>query len=250
MSPPRAKSDVKRYGRQPLLNPLKDQAAQPRGIKRKRSDTPRENAFTKNRRFTSNYFNLPSPTSITPDKERPQESVNPFNLNRKRKRSEELGQNHKPHIPFQAQERPTRKRQRISTATRAVEGAARTNLRIDTKNNDVNPIQRWVEEGSWSGGNFNQDSNMAHSLTRKRSTPSLSKHESDISGVSLREGKNPLVKSRRYEQILVSAGIYMDDDDKVATTNECKALCQTLLNADQTVRGLLLTDNTDKSGEN
>ena len=76
---------------------------------------------------------------------------------------------------------------------------------------------------------------MAQSLTRKRSTPSLSKHESDISGVSLREGKNPLVKSRRYEQILVSAGIYMDDDDKVATTNESKVLCQNLLNADQTV---------------
>ena len=76
---------------------------------------------------------------------------------------------------------------------------------------------------------------MARSLTRKRSTPSLSKYESDTNGVSLREGKNPLVKSRRYEQILVSAGIYMDDDDKVATTNECKSLCQTLLNADQTV---------------
>ena len=76
---------------------------------------------------------------------------------------------------------------------------------------------------------------MTHSLTRKRSTPSLSKHESDITGVSLREGKNPAVKSRRYEQILLSAGIYMDDDDKVATTKECKVLCQTLLNADQAV---------------
>jgi hypothetical protein len=53
--------------------------------------------------------------------------------------------------------------------------------------------------------------------------------------VSLREGKNSLVKSRRYEQLLVSAGIYMDDEDKVATTKECKALCQTLLNADQIV---------------
>lgn len=76
---------------------------------------------------------------------------------------------------------------------------------------------------------------MTHSLTRKRSTPSLSKHESDISGVSLREGKNPAVKSRRYEQILAAAGIYMDDDDKVATTKECKALCQTLLNTNQKV---------------
>ncbi len=76
---------------------------------------------------------------------------------------------------------------------------------------------------------------MTHSLIRKRSTPSLSKHESDISGVSLREGKNPVVKSRRYEHLLMSAGIYMNDDDKVVTTKECKALCQTLLNTDQTV---------------
>ncbi len=76
---------------------------------------------------------------------------------------------------------------------------------------------------------------MTHSLTRKRSTPSLSKHESDISGVSLREGKNAAVKSRRYEKLLALADIYMDDDGKVATTIECKALCQTLLNADQTV---------------
>jgi len=76
---------------------------------------------------------------------------------------------------------------------------------------------------------------MIYLLTRKRSTPSLSKHKSDINSVSLKEGKNPAVKNRRYEQLLTSAGIYMDDDDKVATTKECKALCQTLLNTDQTV---------------
>ena len=76
---------------------------------------------------------------------------------------------------------------------------------------------------------------MTHSPTRKRSAPSLSKHESEISGVSLREGTNPAVESRRYEQILASAGIYMDDEDKVATMKECKALCQTLLDADQIV---------------
>ena len=172
---------------------------------------------------------------------RPQESFNPSNLDRKRKRkrSEELGQNYTPeakraaYTPSERRESLTRKRQRTSPAKRAV--ATRTGLRSDTKNREVNPIQRWIEEGSWSGGNFKQDSSMTHSLTRKRSTPSLSKHESDITGVSLREGKNPLVKSRRYEQILVSAGIYMDDDDKVAATKECKALCQTLLNTDQAV---------------
>ena len=65
---------------------------------------------------------------------------------------------------------------------------------------------------------------MVYSLTRKRLTPSLSKHESDISGVSLREGKNPLVKSRRYKQILISTGIYIDNNDKITTINDSKAL--------------------------
>ena len=73
--------------------------------------------------------------------------------------------------------------------------------------------------------NFEQDSNIAYSFTRKRSTPSLSKHELDISGVSLRDGKNPLIKSRRYKTILVSNYIYIDNDDKVTTTNESKVLC-------------------------
>ena len=50
---------------------------------------------------------------------------------------------------------------------------------------------------------------MSQPLNRKRSTPSLSKHDSDISSVSLREGKNPAVKSRRYESILISARIYI-----------------------------------------
>jgi len=80
-----------------------------------------------------------------------------------------------------------------------------------------------------------QDSSMTNSLTRKRSTSFLSKHELNISDVSLRERKNSVVKSRRYEQLLISADIYMNDDDKMISTKECKTLCQTLLNADQTV---------------
>ena len=71
---------------------------------------------------------------------------------------------------------------------------------------------------------------MTHSLTRKRSSPSLSKHESDISGVSLRPGKNPAVRSRRYQQILESVGIYMGQPEphlRVAQAD--KALCQKLL---------------------
>ena len=118
----------------------------------------------------------------------------------------------------------------------AVEGARLTDLRSNTKNNDGNAIRHWIEEGSWSGANFKQDSSMIHSLTRKRSTPSLSKHESDISGVSLREGKNPLVKSRRYEQILKSVGIYMGQPEPhLRATKVDKALCRELLNKEQPV---------------
>ena len=71
---------------------------------------------------------------------------------------------------------------------------------------------------------------MTHSITRKRSSPSISKPESDISGVTLRPGKNPAVKSRRYQQLLESVGIYMSQPEphlRVAQTD--KALCQRLL---------------------
>lgn len=128
--------------------------------------------------------------------------------------------------------KPIQKRRRTSPANPIVESAIHTDLGPDTKNSDVNAIQRWIKEESWPGGDSEQDSNRCWSLVRKRSTPSLSKHESDISSVSMIEGKNPAVKSRRYEQSLLTAGIYMDDDDNVAPSEECKALCWTLLDVE------------------
>lgn len=77
---------------------------------------------------------------------------------------------------------------------------------------------------------------MSQPLTRKRSTPSLSKHESDISGVSLREGKNPAVRSRRYQQILESVGICMGQPEPhLRAAQADKALCQELLKKEQPV---------------
>ncbi len=73
---------------------------------------------------------------------------------------------------------------------------------------------------------------MTYLLTRKRSTPSLSKYKSDISGVSLREGKNPLVKSRRYKIILTSARIYIGKP-KMPPTNKYKSLYKNMLHAEQ-----------------
>ena len=72
------------------------------------------------------------------------------------------------------------------------------------------------------------------SLTRKRSTPSFTNKQSDTSGVSFREGKNPAVKSQRYEDTLESAGIQMGKPE-LPTTNTCKELCQTLLDVEQPI---------------
>lgn len=90
---------------------------------------------------------------------------------------------------------------------------------------------------------------MAYSLTRKRSTPSLSKHESDISGVSLREGKNPLVKSRRYQQVLESAGIHMGQPEQhLRASHTEKILCQELLKEGQPMpKDSLFDDNLFES---
>ena len=90
---------------------------------------------------------------------------------------------------------------------------------------------------------------MAYSLTRKRSTPSLSKHESDISGVSLREGKNPLVKSRRYQQVLESVGIHIGQPEQhLRATQTDKVLCQGLLKEEQPApKDSLFDDNLFES---
>ena len=83
---------------------------------------------------------------------------------------------------------------------------------------------------------MSQDSDMAHSLTRKRSTPSLSKHESDISGISFRQGKNPAVRNRLYPQILEFVGIYMGrPESHLRVTEADKALFKKLLKNEQPV---------------
>ncbi|KAL8994649.1 MAG: hypothetical protein Q9169_005429 [Polycauliona sp. 2 TL-2023] len=77
---------------------------------------------------------------------------------------------------------------------------------------------------------------MSLTLRRKRSSASLSKDGSETTGsCSIRPGKNPAVKSRRYEQLLAMAGIHMDNVDHVTPHQECETLCQTLLETDQAI---------------
>ena len=134
-----------------------------------------------------------------------QKLINFLNLNRKRKwkRNEKLEQNYILEIKgvactsSQRRESFIRKRQRTSFAKRVI--ATRKGLRNDIKNRDVDFIQRWIEERSWFEKNFKQNNNMTHLFIRKRLTSSFDKHESNIINVSLREEKNFVVKSRRYE---------------------------------------------------
>ena len=90
---------------------------------------------------------------------------------------------------------------------------------------------------------------MVQPLTRKRSTPSFNKYESDINSVSLKEGKNPAVRSRRYQQILESVGIYISQPKpNLRAVQSNKDFCQRLLKEKQPVlQGSLFNADLFKS---
>ncbi|KAI9701455.1 MAG: hypothetical protein M1836_001510 [Candelina mexicana] len=252
MAPLGAKSDLNIYRQQSSsLKPLSKQAARRRGIERKQSVTPsRKSPRLRERQrlreqseIQEQIHQLLSPTSNSFRKKGPQNpsaSVRPPDPDRKRKRTDDSAPNYKTEAKEVEQlfprdyVEPGQKRPRISPASCTAEDKPSQEAASSTNNSGTH-IYHWIQEGNWPREYFEQDSNMSQSLIRKRSTPSLSNQQSDISGVSLREGKNPAVRSRRYEQILASAGIYMDNDDEVVTTDACKILCQTLLDTEQTV---------------
>lgn len=101
----------------------------------------------------------------------------------------------------------------------------------DVSDEDTQPIQHWIQEGKWPRDYFEQDTTMLPALTRKRSQSSRAK-QSETSGISVREGKNPLVRDRLYQKTLANFGIFMDDD-KRSITDECKILCKKLLITEQ-----------------
>ncbi|KAI9799450.1 MAG: hypothetical protein M1825_004550 [Sarcosagium campestre] len=170
----------------------------------------------------------------------------------KRKRTPASGLIHEAAESWQDKDEPGRKRKR----SRSVPGATRrkniNNSKKSNNSNDSNnskckgngngnigsnvPLIHWILQGNWPRDYLSPDGNTSQQmLIRKRSNPSLQNRPSEDSSTSVREGKNPAVKSRRYVQLLALASIYMTDNDDVATTDTCKALCQTLLNREQTV---------------
>jgi hypothetical protein len=100
----------------------------------------------------------------------------------------------------------------------------------DIKDSIADPVTRWMQGKPWPKEYFEQESTMNPLLKRKTSSSSLSK-QSEMSDGSVREGKNPAAKSRLYEKNLAAAGIYMGGGPGI--TNTCRALCKSLLAAEQ-----------------
>ncbi|KAI9781330.1 MAG: hypothetical protein M1835_004329 [Candelina submexicana] len=237
MAPLGASSEPKTYGQQPP--PRKRLTARPHGIERKLSLKPfRKSARLREQRLHEQIHQLLSPTSNIPSKKGlrdPSVSVRSSDPDQKRKRAHNSASEEVEQLFPQGHVKPDRKRPRISPISCITEDKPSQEAASSTSNSNTH-LHHWIQEGNWPQEYFQQDSNMNQQLTRKRSTPSLSNQQSDISGVSLREGKNPAVKSRRYQQILESADIYMGQPEAhVRVTDVGKALCKKLLNTEQAV---------------
>lgn len=156
-------------------------------------------------------------------------------LRRKRKRPQQPSRDPRDQEiegpPSLQEDEPSRKRPRSAPQGFAFEGVSGSKDTGDITDNNIDPITRWAqgEENFWTEEYFQQGT-MNPLLGKKRSSSSLSK-KSETSDGSLREGKNPAVKSRLYEKTLAAAGIYMDGGPKI--TEADRALCKTLLESEQ-----------------
>ncbi|KAI9670770.1 MAG: hypothetical protein M1817_003881 [Caeruleum heppii] len=133
-----------------------------------------------------------------------------------------------------SQEATVRERRRRSPAAPTTElSPSHPDSGSDEDVDDCEPIAYWIQKRRWPSTLFEPDFYDMSSLTRKRSTPSLGTDEqSGSTPVSVREGKNPMVRSPRYESILASVGIHMGRPSQ-PPTDAAKAFCQTLLAQEQ-----------------
>jgi hypothetical protein len=173
---------------------------------------------------------------------------------RKRKRSQE------PEGPSSlAPSEPLRKQRRTSLAVKDTCDQGATSGINDNK---INPIDYWSEEGRWPKEYFNQDDQtrkdfekyngipwvteigLNHLLARKKSSSSLRGKQSEAGSAAPssttpsdqkpREAKSTPYTRPSYETVLATKGSFMGKFD-LGITDASKKLCQTLLEAEQSV---------------
>ncbi|KAI1075794.1 hypothetical protein F5B20DRAFT_558669 [Whalleya microplaca] len=127
------------------------------------------------------------------------------------------------------------KRPRISRPS-----AAEDTSRPDAPDNAnfKNPVEFWIQRGSWPRQYFESD--MEHSLARKRSLSSIGGRKRSNSASSAtpsdqkpREEKSAQYRDARYETLLATKGSLMTQS-KLGITDQSKTLCRNLLEMAQT----------------
>ncbi|EDN02438.1 conserved hypothetical protein [Histoplasma mississippiense (nom. inval.)] len=176
----------------------------------------------------------PPPNSDTPGTALPQNPTAPLLArNRERKRSRE------PEDPLRL---PT-KRRRTSLASAAVESSAveatpDQELLNRVYENDINPINYWIQRGHWPKLYFRQD-NMDSLLARKKSS-SFHRKQSESGSVSTpndqkpRDEKSAPYRNSRYQTVLESKGSFMKKA-RVGITDGSSTLIESLLDTVPTV---------------
>jgi hypothetical protein len=151
---------------------------------------------------------------------------------------------------------PSQKRSRTALASSAVEDTSKQEAGNNVGENS-NPVNHWIQEGSWPKQYFNQDNrtkeglekyiclenylieqktSMAHLLARKKSSASLSRKNSESSmetpsDQQLREEKSAPYKHPSYEILLATKGSHMNES-KLGITSASKRDIQTLLDTE------------------
>ncbi|KAF1995219.1 hypothetical protein P154DRAFT_349514 [Amniculicola lignicola CBS 123094] len=197
---------------------------------------------------------FPSPTSNIPSRESPHHrTVSARPSGRKRKRQQEF-QDESSYTP--AGKRPR---------TRPKHREKSSDVRVANAIDAVNPVEYWAKEGRWPKKYFEQDDqtrayltrdldeeswlekywwpNMDHVLARKKSSSSLRRMQSEP-GSSAPSSTTPSEKPReeksspynhvRYEVLLGTKSVFMDEDDE-GPERECREFCRKLLEADRNV---------------
>jgi hypothetical protein len=157
---------------------------------------------------------------------------------RKRKRSQE----DEPTLPSSAT--PSQKRPRTSPPQPPIEDTIGENAAIGDSGEEINPLEYWMKEYCWPKEYFEPESSMNHLLARKKSSSSLRGKQSEAGSAAPssttssdqkpREAKSKLYTRPSYETVLATKGSFMGKSDS-GITDTSKKLCQTLLEAEQSV---------------